>query len=151
MIFTAGNYQECLDMCSKFCSGIRSKNDAVLISGGWNWDKSISRRKVELYNLKTKTSCELPDLPGDTYGHTSVGGVLCGGLDSLAKSCLDITKGSWSGEKYLQQSSRYNHVRWNINPGESFMLLGGMYSQKSTDIVHVSGKVEPGFALKYVT
>ena len=120
-----------------------------MISGG---GPASSLRKVELYNPITKTSCSLPDLPLHRYGHTSVGGVICGGGvvgSSTSTSCIDISSGRWSGTKYEAIRSRYFHLVWNINPGESFMLLGGDYDRKTTDIVHYNGKVEPGFNLQY--
>ena len=112
-----------------------------MISGGYP-----SYRKVELYNPITKTSCSLPDLPKYRRGHTSVGGIICGGYRT-ATSCIDISSGRWSGTKYEATRVRYHHLVWNINPGESFMLLGGWYA--TTDIVHYNGKVEPGFNLQY--
>ena len=150
--FVVGDYQECLDICSKFCSGTGSQNTGVLISGG---NPFTSSRKVELYNLKTKTSCELPDLPESRLSHTSVGGVICGGgyVTAILTSCIDITKGTWSSSYYQPTRTRRYHVSWNINPGESFMLLGGSDSQnrRTTDIVHITGTVAPGFKLKYDT
>ena len=105
--------------------------------------------------MKTKTSCELPDLPADRYGHTSVGGIICGGghYTATQTSCIDITKGSWSRSKYQPTRPRWGHVSWYINPGESFMLLGGSDSEsrRTTDIVHRNGTVTPGFNLKYST
>ena len=72
------------------------------------------------------------------------------------KSCIDITSGSWSTSKYESLSQkRWLSVSWNINPGESFMILGGVVqgepSLRTTDIVHTNGTVEPGFDLQYDT
>jgi len=119
----------------------------VLISGG---NPSSRWRKVELYNPITKTSCSLPDLPADRFGHTSVGGVICGGGGTSTRtSCIDISSGRWSGTKYEATRRRFYHLVWYIKPGESFMLLGGRFNPKTTDIVHYNGKVEPGFNLQY--
>ena len=150
--FVVGDYQECLDICSKFCSGSGSQNKGILISGG---HPSSKGRKVELLNLKTKSSCELPDLPEARWGHTSVEGIICGGayLETIQTSCIDIKMGSWSSSRYQQIRQRYHHVRWNIKPGESFMLLGShsshSQSRRTTDIVYRNGVVTPGFNLKY--
>ena len=125
----------------------------VLISGG------TSPSKVELYNLVTKTSCDLPDLtPLKFKFHTSVNGVLCGGwLRNVVNRCYDLTSGTWSTSKYQPIRSRRTHVAWNINPGKSFMLLGGGWTNgrnadknvRTTDIVHFNGTVEQGFMLQY--
>ena len=108
-----------------------------------------------MYNLKTKTSCELPDLPVDRVSHTSVGGIICGGgyVTAILTSCIDITKGTWSSSYYQPTRTRRFHVTWNINPGESFMLLGSWDNKykRTTDIVHRNGTVTPGFNLKYST
>ena len=126
--------------------------EGVLISGG---APSSSYRTVELYNLINKTSCNLPDLPAERRWHTSVGGVICGGGSTAEKtSCVDITSGTWSTTKYQSIRYRYESVAWNINPGHSFMILGGYNRQTSssdttTDIVYTNGTVEPGFDLQY--
>ena len=144
-----------MDICSKFCSGTGSQNKGVLISGGS--PSSSVGKKVELYNLINKTTCNLPDLPVKRYDHISVGGVICGG-DSTAErtSCVDIKSGSWSSSKYQSIRDRSFSVTWNINPGHSFMILGGYNSQTSssdttTDIVYTNGTVEPGFDLQYAS
>ena len=122
----------------------------VLISGGF---PTTNLRKVELYNLITKTSCELPDLPTSRNQHISLGGVICGGrVATTQTSCNDITSGSWSTSRYESIRKRYLSVSWNINPGESFMILGGGgVNLRTTDIVHTNGTVEPGFNLQYDT
>ena len=68
-------------------------------------------------------------------------------------SCTDITSGSWSTSKYESIRKRYYSVSWNINPGESFMILGSgdNLNLRTTDIVHTNGTVERGFDLQYDT
>ena len=45
------------------------------------------------------------------------------------------------------------HLVWNINPGESFMLIGGFENavRRATDIVYYNGTIKPGFNLRYDT
>ena len=101
-----------------------------------------------MYNPINKTLCDLPDLPVHLFAHNSAGGVICGEQPEKS-TCLDISSGSWSSTKYQEtRSKRYFQV-WNINPGENFMLLGGQQNQRTTDIVHNNGNVEPGFNLEY--
>ena len=108
---------------------------------------------MELYNLVNKTSCYLPDLPSTRYRHTSANGVICGGGGSAErKSCVDISSGSWSSDKFQPITSRFSHLVWNTSPSESFMLLGGVDENgrtRTTDIVHINGTVEPGFNLQH--
>ena len=108
---------------------------------------------MELYNILTNTSCKLEDLPYNRTSHTSVDGIICGGQDTAARtSCIDISSGSWSSDKYQNIRPRYQHKSWNINPGESFLLLGGgenTQNRRTTDIVYINGTVVPGFDLQY--
>ena len=124
--------------------------EGVLISGSTDY-KLSSSKSVELFDLKKRKSCELPNLPQKTKQHTSVGGVICGG-GYTRTSCVDINSGSWSSDKYQPIRPRYGHVSWNISPGESFMVLGGYNGSRNTlttDIVYTNGTVVPGFELKY--
>ena len=119
----------------------------MLISGGY---PSSLHRKVELHNMVNSTRCYIDDLPSNRYGHTSVGGVICGGGDTAERtSCIDMSGGSWSSTKFQSIRYRYYAVTWNLIPGKSFMILGGSGSSKTTDIVHTNGTVEPGFDLQY--
>ena len=94
----------------------------------------------------------LDDLPEDRSFHTSVDGVICGGYDTRT-SCGDISSGSWSSDAFQNIRPRWGHLSWNVNPGESFLLLGGeaWESRTTTDLVYTNGTVEPGFSLQYVT
>ena len=64
-----------------------------------------------------------------------------------------MSSGTWSSDKYAEIRPRGGHVAWNLNPGTSFMLLGGWDEENrdTTDIVHLDGRVEPGFNLQYET
>jgi len=118
----------------------------VLISGG---SGSSAELKVELHNLINNTRCSIVDLPSKRYGHTSVGGVVCGGGASVT-SCIDMSGGSWSSAKFQSIRSRSYAVTWNFNPGKSFMILGGRSGNSgTTEIVYTNGTVEPGFDLQY--
>ena len=90
-------------------------------------------------------------MPADRRTHASVNGVICGGDAPTSESCTDITSGSWSSDKYQNIRTRWQHLSWNINPGESFLLLGGGNSQnrRNTDMVYTNGTVVPGFDLQY--
>ena len=129
------------------------------MSGGTNLSGGGKNYKVELYNLITKTSCDLPELsPLNIHHHSSVNGVLCGGFYSNVRNhCFDVTSETWSSSKYQSIRKRLEHVAWNIDPGKSFMLIGGGWTNgqnmnenaRTTDIVHMNGTVEQGFDLQY--
>ena len=109
---------------------------------------------VELYNLINKTSCYLPSLPQARWRHTSAEGILCGGGNTAERtSCVDISSGSWASNKYPSIRARFSHLVWNINPGQSFMIIGGVDSNgartRTTDILHNNGTIEPGFDLQH--
>ena len=115
--------------------------------------------KVELYHIANKSSCTLPDIPENNgkWGHTSVGGVICGGqatgsLDG-STTCLDITSGAWTSSNYQPLISRHaDHVSWNLGLDDSFMLLGGSgfpASSNATSIVKSDGTNEVGFMMQY--
>ena len=121
------------------CSG-------VLISGAQS--STTATKKVELFSLESKTSCNLPDLPLDRWSHTSVGGVICGGENTEVQStCTDISSGSWSSTNYQPISPRDRHLAWNMEPGKFYMLIGG--GSDTSDIVYGNGTNEQGFPLQY--
>ena len=126
------------------------KLDAVLITGGKNL---FNLKKVEMFHLVRKRKCILPDMLEYRHGHTSVGGVICGGGEKkeTKTSCISFnpTTKSWH-RPYEPISPRIYHVAWNWTNFEfenSFTLLGGgRYSQniQKTEVVFNSGKVTPG-------
>ena len=121
----------------------------MLISGA-NLHQQSLNKKLELHNLINYTKCSLEDMPDTRYAHTSVGGVICGGGGTAERtSCIDMSGGSWSSTKFQSIRSRIAAVSWNLNPGASFMILGGTGSSRTTDIVYTNGTVEPGFDLQY--
>ena len=99
----------------------------VLISGGFP-----SEIQVNLYNLQTKETCILSDLPNQRWGHSCVGGVICGGGPHTEQqaSCTYWNNGSWNFAGMGYMPSRFGHVTWNINPGESFMVLGAYWNNE---------------------
>ena len=138
---------ECKSIDKRIDTHTSTSFDAVLISGGL---PDTSKRKVQLFNLKTKTGCDLPDLPADRYKHTSVRGVLCGGGpdQGTRTSCISFnpTSKSWSSGKYQPIRPRDDHVSWKWKK-DSFILLGGgrdSENTKTSDIVFNNGEVKPG-------
>ena len=118
----------------------------LLITGAWNGGSA------EIFNPVDRASCKLPDLPEPRYTHTSNNGILCGGAtDSTKSNCIKFSEGNWITSHNLGQGRR-SHTSWEHDKGESFMLMGGYYSLKTTEIVHIkTGKVVDGYELHYDT
>ena len=123
-------------------------SSGILVSGG---TYTAGMERVELLNLKDKTSCTLPDLPIRRRFHTSVGGVICGGYGGgepgISTTCIDVTSGSWSSENYQNIDAVSGHISWNINPGQSFMIIRN--DGNRGQIVHTNGTVEDGLTFPY--
>ena len=121
----------------------------VLITGGVQITS-----KVELFDFESGSSCRLPDLPESRWGHSSHEGVLCGGgvFTPTRNVCKKMINGVWTITHNLTYPRSY-HCSWEINPGISFMLLGGVDAQsadvRTTDIVFYNGTIKPGFDLAY--
>ena len=123
---------------------------AVLITGG-SGSSSTTLRSAEIYNPLTNTGCNsLPQqLPEDRYFHTQDGDLACGGLVSLT-TCVkwNPASGTWTQSHTLRQE-RSGHVSWATASG--VYLIGGYYSERTSEKVKDDGSVEVGFGLKYVT
>ena len=126
---------------------------AVLITGCFSPAPGpTSGNTSEIYNPFTKTSCVLPKLSVGRYYHSQNGGLACGGglTPSPRSSCVkwSLNSGSWSSFWTLRKQ-RNGHVSWVTASG--VYLIGGSYSDKSSEKVKSDGTVEEGFTLKYYT
>ena len=107
---------------------------------------------VEVYVPSTNTSCSLPSLPVTTYDHTQDGLLLCGGLQCPVSNdqcrrgapggtfeCLtfDPVSELWITTHALQER-RSGHSSWQREDG-TVLLMGGMFSPITTEIVSFSG------------
>lgn len=123
-----------------------------IISGG---RPASSFRKVEVYNPASGNSCPVQDTQENRWAHTSCSGLLCGGVDSSSfslRSCSKITGTEVSPLPSLTlRQWRAGHLCWTLpGPGDNIMLLGGLYSSNTTEVVSGSSSSE-GFALPYKT
>ena len=129
--------------------------ERVLISGGYpqhNSGGNYHNKKVELFNLINKTSCYLPDMPVQRGYHTSVGGVICGGVEDTKMLSREVALTLPAGRgQYQPKEKRSGHVSWNVHPGVSFMLLGSYDSsnRRTTNVVYRNGTTDTGFTLPY--
>ena len=113
--------------------------------------------KVEVFNIKTKKTCQLPDLPGDArFMHSQCSNLLCGGGDdSVSRSCLmlDPLTGKFTPTSVTLREERSFHLCWNLE-GEngSTLLMGGSVSTRSTELVSSDGSSSStNFNLTYDT
>ena len=123
---------------------------AVLITGG-SGSSSTTLRSAEIYNPLTKTSCSLPQLPENRYGHTQDGELACGGGADPGTTCVKWSpvSGTWTKSHTLRQK-RLSHVSWATSSG--VYLIGGFYSTRTSEKVKLDGSVVyGGFGLKYDT
>ena len=105
----------------------------------------------------TGTSCSLPQLPDDRYGHSVERyGLICGGNRPWVNdTCVqwDLETGSWEDKQLTLDIERSGHVIWTPNTGIGTFLMGGwtIESQNTTTLMKPDGTQEQAFPLKYDT
>ena len=108
-------------------------------------------RSAEIFNPVTKTSCSLPQLPEARYYNSQDGGLVCGGWSNATlTTCVkwSPTSGTWTKSHTLKQNRSF-HVSWATASG--VYLIGGKYSQRTSEKIKMDGSVEEDFSLKYNT
>merc|ERR1712098_212067 len=101
---------------------------------------------VEVFNPVTGQSCSLPSFSTDRYGHTSVGGELCGPHNYCS---VLSSGGKWVSSHFLANNRpRGYHCSWTT--GEGTILLGGGEYPTTTEII-TEGTLDgmPGFTLEH--
>ena len=127
----------------------------VLITGGR--PSSSVGVKVEAFNVHTKNSCHLADLPDVTYSHSLCGRLLCGGRadSSFRPSCLMLNPltGDFTPTSVRLQRGRYEHLCWDVE-GENgpTLIIGGYNGPRSSEFVSSdSSSSSISFTLTYDT
>ena len=127
----------------------------VLITGGEPRD-SVGV-KVEVFNIKTKKSCPIANLPGGVrLKHSQCGRLLCGGWESSTqRSCLmlnPLTR-AFTPTSVSLREKREGHLCWDVE-GENgpTLLMGGIHSRRSTELLSPDGSSSSAnFTLTYDT
>ena len=122
---------------------------AILITGGYN-DGIL--QSAEVFLPSTSTSCELPGLVEGRYYHTQEGLLLCGAFEGGAgHSCEEFSPGTgtWATTSHILEEERHNHVSWSVEEGT--ILMGGYYSQTTSEIEKHDGTTETSFDMRYNT
>ena len=107
---------------------------------------------MEVYNPTSGNSCPFQDLQEDRYGHTSCGGLICGGW-GLAQSCERITGTQVSPLPSLHLTEeRTYHLCWSL-PGDegNILLLGGGGTSGTTTEIVTATSSSASFQLDYNT
>ena len=121
---------------------------------------------VEVFNIRTKKSCHLADLPGaGRESHTQCGRLLCGGdYDNTSQSCLTLNTltGEFTTTTINLQEVRQDHLCWDMEKDtDPILLMGGepywdgyrfSYSNYTTELVSPdSSSSSASFNLTYGT
>ena len=93
--------------------------------------------------------CELPQLSQSKTEHTQSGLTACGGYDTR-RNCIKFEAGSWITLTDNLVEERDIHSSW-VSPDGDILLIGGVYSLTTTEIVYQNGTSIRSFDLKYDT
>ena len=117
---------------------------AILVTGG-------STTSAEVLFLNGSAFCELPRMRQYKSRHTQSGLTACGGgASAIRKSCIKFEDGSWTTLTDNLVEERYRHSSW-VTPDGDILLIGGQYSNTTTEIVYQDGTSIRSFDLKYNT
>ena len=118
---------------------------AIIVTGTYFGNS----RSVEALREDGSSLCTLPDLPNNYYYHTQSGLVTCGGgTSSIRTSCIRLIDGKWLQSNTLIHG-RYLHTSWTSPMG--IVLMGGMSSDTTTELLTDDGQSVELFPLKYDT
>jgi len=109
----------------------KKKGPGFIITGGLNLN---TLKKVEAFNPGTGRSCSLPDLAQEMEHHSHCDRLIC-----RDRSCIKIhSSGSSSPASVSLRERRSKHMCWSL-PGGEVMLIGGEYSQYTSEVVSADG------------
>ena len=115
----------------------------MIVTGGGGEHPSSS----ELLLSDGTPWCKLPSLPvDDMFGHTQSGLVACGGYYTRT-SCFTFSGGQWVTSHSLLHERVY-HSSWSSSQ-HGTILMGGMGSETSTEMLTDNGESQESFTLKY--
>jgi len=121
------------------------KFSGIFIPGGWSDESGSTDYSLttSLYIPSKKQFCELPNVPNDRFGHTTIGFTTCGGWGSsdhqkVNNDCYTFNKnsGEWKLAQNWTEGRHRGHVAWETNEG--LALVGG-WGDVRTTIFHPNG------------
>ena len=108
-------------------------------------------KSAEVLFTNGSSICELPQMSQSKYGHTQSGLTACGGyVSGTERSCIKFEDGSWTTLTDNLVEERRDHSSW-VSPDGDILLIGGYYSDTTTEIVYQNGTSIRSFDLKYKT
>ena len=113
---------------------------------------SDTETSAEVLFTNGSSICELPPMSQSKIYHTQSGLTACGGgyYSDDWRSCIKFEDGSWTILTDNLVEQRYDHSSW-INPDGDILLIGGMGSPMTSEIVYQDGTSIRSFDLKYDT
>ena len=107
----------------------------------------------ELFLPWQNSTCELPALPDERYGHVQSGDMLCGG-EYTERSCLkwSVEQGGWATLTITLTEKRWGSSVWRVSQ-DSLVIMGGLYDAAETsETVSSDGdSTRNTFYMKYPT
>ena len=98
---------------------------ATLITGGYG-----AKQSAEVFLPSLNTTCELPSLPQERWGHVQSGNTLCGGRSSSTwRSCLEWSAG-WIPHPVTLTEGRRGSSVWGSEEG--LVIMGGEAAARHT-------------------
>jgi len=128
---------------------ISTSKSGVLIVGGFK--PGGFSNSAEEFNTNTGETCSVGDLPESNYGMSLCHRMVCGGQHALTSCSKFEADSTFSTLPVTLRESRAYHLCWGLPSGE-VLLLGGSYSEKTTERVSADGSSSsPDFNFPYYT
>ena len=95
---------------------------------------------AEIFNPTTRRTCSVGNLKLARSGHTMCNNMVCGGWFREAEKSCEKFDGisSFTSLPVRLVERRYRHLCWGLKSGD-VLLLGGSYSEKTTERVSADG------------
>ena len=109
-------------------------------------------KSAEIFNPMTRRTCSVGNLKLARTGLTMCNNMVCGGWTREAKKSCEKFDGvsSFTSLPVRLAKSRLHHLCWGLKSGD-VLLLGGWYSEKTTERVSADGSSSKlDFKLPYI-
>merc|ERR1711976_883682 len=127
--------------------------DMVIFVAGGLTNQVVQRndpRTEALFNPKTGSFCDIPQLPTERNGPANFGFTVCGGFNHKNCSTFDPRTGNWNPSWTCLNQFPHDHFRsasWESSNG--VYLMGGDFSDTKTPLLLPDDSCQPGFDLAY--
>ena len=109
-------------------------------------------QSAEIYHPGRDTPCVLPNLPDRRPGHTQDGPLVCGG-QYTRRHCQrwNADTGAWDLVTDSLTEERVDHISWTPADGSVTYLMGGVWSDKTSEAIDKNNGVTSSFPLRHET